>query len=68
MGQFGRTPPLRAAPDLLARRAELLYGSKVGVFQYNQLLTVSTRTADGVVSAATVLALLGLRKAERGSA
>ena len=43
--------PLRVSVYWLSavRRAELLYGSKIGVFQYNQLLTVSTKTADGVV-------------------
>ena len=29
--------------------ADLLYGSKSGVFQYNQALNITTRTADGVV-------------------
>ncbi|KAK9828428.1 hypothetical protein WJX81_007295 [Elliptochloris bilobata] len=41
--------------DIGKASRELLYGSKVGVFQYNQLLTVSTKTADGVEFTATAV-------------
>lgn len=30
--------------------AELLYGGKIGVYQYNTALNITTKTADGVVS------------------
>ena len=46
------TLPPSDAPQALTVafwHADLLYGSKSGVFQYNQALNITTRTADGVV-------------------
>lgn len=33
--------------NMVVWHADLLYGSKSGVFQYNQALNITTRTADG---------------------
>ena len=30
--------------------ADVLYGSREGLFQFNNVATITTRTADGVVS------------------
>ncbi|EIE23531.1 voltage-dependent anion-selective channel protein [Coccomyxa subellipsoidea C-169] len=42
------TAKIPAFTDIGKATRELLYGSKSGVFQYNQALNISTKTADGV--------------------
>jgi len=44
-----------AFSDIGRATRDLLYGSKSGVFQYNQALNITTRTADGVEFAVTTV-------------
>ena len=45
-----RGRPHRPPPLILSPPPELLYGGRTGTFQYNQVASLETKTADGVVS------------------
>ncbi len=72
VGKLGKSKGPRAELSTLwLSCAELLYGGKIGVYQYNTALNITTRTADGVVSwpsLSTILLSLQQRSAPQPAA